>query len=679
MNPGEIVVVRLKGGLAVARCLGVSDGRIKAAVGRNREARVPVDRVALATGMTVEAHEDLAEFRSRCEASTSEIDLSEVWEVVRDESGRLALDEIADLYWGGGHELADRVALLLHLDRGTDYFTADSDSYVPRTLESVHELQTRRRREAVQTQDIESLAEHLSNSRLPPKMTPYQQSLMEHVQGFATYGDDYTRSAPARKVLEKVRSGTRDLQRLAFDLLVRSGVFTDDEPLELVRAGVPVEFPPAVTQETAEVDLEALLNDSRRVDLTSLPTFTIDDATTQDRDDAVSVEMDESGRARRIGIHVADAGALVPHDGAVEEEAARRMTTLYLPEGKVPMIPAELSDEKGSLLPGDAKPVLSVLVRFDELGEPVESEVVPGRVQVDTGLSYDEADQAMADPDHAWRVMLESVRRVTDGLRKQRDNRGAVTLDRPEMSIDAREPDEVEVRVVQRSTPSRDMVAELMILCNSLLAEYCRGHDIPATYRGQETPDLADVVEETPEGPLRWYLMMRRLAPAGLVPVPAEHGGLGVPAYIQATSPLRRYPDLVMQRQISHFILTGRPLYAPEEVASVGQRAEVQLRELARLEEDRKRYWFLKYLRQTHLEDDEDDGKDGGPSDAIFEAVVLQNQPRRGALAELVKYPFRVRVELPPDRTPGDVVPLRLHSVDLWRRQAQFVHDHQTD
>lgn len=672
MGPGEIVVVRLKGGLTVARSLGVSDGRIKAAVGRNREAQVPVDRVALATGLTVEAHEDLAEFRSGCEASASEIDLSEVWEVVRDESTRLALDELADLYWGGAHKLADRVGLLLHLDRGTDYFTADGSSYVPSTLKSVRKLQARRGREAAQAEDIESLAEHLSRSRLPPEMTPYQQSLVEHVQGFATYGDDYTRSAPARKVLELARSGTRDLQRLAFDLLVRSGVFTEDEPLELVRSGVPVEFPPEAMQEAAEVDLDALLSDPRRVDLTSLPTFTVDDATTQDRDDAVSVEMDEAGKALRIGIHVADAGALVAHAGAIDEEAARRMSTLYLPEGKVPMVPAGLSDDKGSLLPGDAKPVLSVLVRFDELGVPVEPEVVPGTVQVDTGMSYDEADEAMADPDHAWHAALESVRRVTDGLRKQRDSRGAVTLDRPEISVNARKPDHVDVRVVQRSTPSRDMVSELMILCNSLLAEYCRSHDIPVVYRGQVTPDLSGIAGETPEGPLRWYLMMRRLAPADLGPVPTEHGGLGAPAYIQATSPLRRYPDLVMQRQISHFILAGRPLYAPEEVASVGQRADVQLRDLARLEEDRKRYWFLKYLRQAYLEDD-------GPSEAVFEAVVLENQPRRKALAELVKYPFRARVELPPDRAPGDEVSLRLHSVDLWRREAQFIHEHKAD
>ena len=380
---------------------------------------------------------------------------------------------------------------------------------------------------------------------------------------------------------------------------------------------------------------EALLDDPRRDDLTALRTFTVDNITTQDRDDAISVETDESRRVRRIGVHVADAGALVPQDGKIDEEAARRMATLYLPEGKIPMVPTQLSNEQGSLLPDDPKPVLSLLVWLDEMGTPTESEVVSAVITVDSGMSYEEADAAMGDPEHEWHAALTEVRRVTDGLRKGRDSQGAVTIDRPEISIDVRLPDAIEVKNVQRSTPSRDMVAELMILCNSLLAEHCRSHDIPATYRVQETPDLTEVIEKTPDGPLRWYRMMRRLASADLGPTPGPHGGLGVTSYIQTTSPLRRYPDLMMQRQISHFILTGVPLYAPEAVASVGQRAEVQLRALARLEEDRKRYWFLKYLRQAYLKAD-------GPSETSFEAVVLENQPRRKALAELVKYPFRL-------------------------------------
>ena len=668
MEPGEIVVVRLKGGLTVARHVAVSDGRIRVAVGRNREARVPVDRLALATGMIAAEPEGLAEIRSACEAAASRIDLSEVWEVVRDEPDRLGLDELAELYWGAGHRPVDRVALLLHVDRGTDYFSTDGDAYVPRTRESVHDLRARRRREAERARDIDSLAEHMSRSRLPPELTPYQESLIKHIQGFATYGDDYTRSAPARTVLERVGSGSRDLQRLAFDLLVRLEVVTEDEPLGLLRAEVPVEFASDVIREAAGVDPAPLLDDSRTADLTTLPTFTVDDSTTQDRDDAVSVEMDESGEVRRIGIHVSDAGALIARGGVVDEEAARRMATLYLPEGKVPMVPPTLSDGTGSLLPGSPRQVLSVMVRLDETGAPAGQEVVLGRIVVDTALSYDEADAAVADRGHPWHATLTAVRRVTDGLRRQRDARGAVTLDRPELSIDAANPDEVAVRVVQRSAPARDMVAELMILCNSVLAEYCKSHGIPALYRAQETADAPDGVEDMPEGPFRWHRMMRRLPPADVGLAPAAHGGLGVPAYVQATSPLRRYPDLVLQRQIGHFMLTGRTLYAHEEVAAVGQRAAAQLRELARLEEDRKRHWFLKYLRQTYL-------SEGGPREDIFEAVVLDNRPNRKALAELVRYPFRVRVELPPDRAPGDTVPLRLHSVDLWRREPHLVHE----
>ena len=133
--------------------------------------------------------------------------------------------------------------------------------------------------------------------------------------------------------------------------------------------------------------------------------------------------------------------------------------------------------------------------------------------------------------------------------------------------------------------------------------------------------------------------------------------------------PLRRYPDLVMQRQISHFLSAGKPFYPTESVASVLQRAEVQLRELSRLEEERKRYWFLKYLQQSRLE-----GPDTPEDSALFPAVVLENEPRRKALLVLADFPFRVRAELPHTCTPGDTVTLRLHGVDLWRRLGDFVH-----
>ena len=225
-------------------------------------------------------------------------------------------------------------------------------------------------------------------------------------------------------------------------------------------------------------------------------------------------------------------------------------------------------------------------------------------------------------------------------------------------------------------SPARMLVTELMVLCNSLMADFCRREGLPAAYRYQDQPEVDELVPEAAAvdkagaSPVHLYRMMQRLPPAGLSTTPAAHRGLGVPAYIQVTSPLRRYPDLVMQRQISHYLSTGLPLYPPETVASVAQRAEVQLREIGRLEADRRRYWFLKYLAQSHLA-----GADPGDTNALFQAVVLDHPPGRHALLELSEYPFRLRAEVDRSRGPGDTVSLRLHEVDLWRRVARFVQE----
>ena len=161
---------------------------------------------------------------------------------------------------------------------------------------------------------------------------------------------------------------------------------------------------------------------------------------------------------------------------------------------------------------------------------------------------------------------------------------------------------------------------------------------------------------------------MRRLRRAEVSTVPRAHSGLGLPVYVHATSPLRRYPDLILQRQIGHFLSTGEPLYSTEEVASVAQRAEVQLPELSRIEEQRRRYWFLRFLKQR-LEGDRD-----ADEETLFDAVVLDNPARRPALLELADYPFRFRAELPASFVLGGTVTLKLHGVDLWRRTGQFVH-----
>ena len=108
------------------------------------------------------------------------------------------------------------------------------------------------------------------------------------------------------------------------------------------------------------------------------------------------------------------------------------------------------------------------------------------------------------------------------------------------------------------------------------------------------------------------------------------------------------------------------PLYSTEEIASVAGRADVQLRELSRIEEDRRRYWFLKRIKGQA---EEPDGRD-----VVFDAVVLENEPRRIALLELADYPFRVRAQLPDSIATGDAVVLQLRGTDLWQRIGHFIH-----
>lgn len=670
MKSGELVAARLSGEITIAKVLEVEASRVRLLLRQKKEARIPAERIVLATGVIVSNDTDIEQFKADAEALTSSIDIAELWEVVRDEEAPISLDDLAELNWGENAEASQRVALLLRLDRETLYFTNEKGVYSPRTESAVEEIRERREREARNASDAAALVDALTEGQLPPELTAHQQMLLRDVRGFAVHGDNYTRGPAIKTLLDSVQRATGDMQRLAFELLVDTGVFSPDEPLELERHDIPEAFSEAAYQEAQQASDAEALAQSDRIDLTSLPTFTIDDDGTEDRDDALSLDVDESGVCR-VGIHITDAGTLIRPGSDLDIEADKRMATLYMPERKVPMLPGEVSTAKGSLEEGQQRIALSLLVRFDDEGQVLDWKLTPSVVRSDAALSYEEADSAISDTGHQWHSVMKQLERISVVGRARREAAGALNLERSEMNITVDEDGRPTVRVIPRSTPSRQMVTEFMILCNSLMAEFCKDREIPAAYRSQTSPDLTDLGSDLPpgvelgDGALRWYSIIRRLTPAEISTSPAPHGGLGVAAYIQATSPLRRYPDLVMQRQISQSLNTGQPLYTTDEVSSVAQRADMQLRELARIEEDRRRYWFLKYLKLGIQDEVMSD---------LFPATVLENQANRTAMLDLVDYPFRVRAALPNSVLPGEIVTLRLHSVDLWQRRGQFLH-----
>ena len=204
---------------------------------------------------------------------------------------------------------------------------------------------------------------------------------------------------------------------------------------------------------------------------------------------AINLDRPEMLIKASLGIHITDAGALIPKGSVLDQEANRRMATLYMPERKVPMLPLDVSNAKGSLEPEETRATLSLMVQVSESGEILDWEAVPSIIKSNAALSYDESDHAIETPEHQWHDMLSSLHRVAQAIRIRREEAGAINLDRPEMLIKASPDGEASVRAVPRTTPARQMVTELMVLCNSLLAEFCRREDIPASYRSQTAPD----------------------------------------------------------------------------------------------------------------------------------------------------------------------------------------------
>ena len=680
MRPGEVVVARLKGGARVVRLLDDGPSEVRLALGRNREARVPKDRIILATGVAAAGEDDVGRIRDLSEELASTIDLSEVWDLAAGEGSSMSLDDLAELLWGPPVDPAHRVGLLLHLERTPLYFVEAGGRYVPQSRDAVSKSLARRASEADRAEQTDALIEMLYRGRLSDRLEPFQVGLVGDLRSYAIFGEDHPRSRTAELFASELVRGSGDLQRVSFDILVGAGVLSPDEPLELHRAGIEPEFPQDAIDEADSVDLSAVLDIPGRLDLTELTAITVDDEGTEDRDDALSVEVVDpdaggSDRTYTVGIHIADAGALVPAGGAMDLEADRRMATVYLPELKIGMLPSRVSSGLGSLAPGEMRAAVSLLARVTESGEVLEWDLSPSVVRSRAALTYERADIALEDPSDPSHRLLSSLDRITKSLHQRRAEAGAIMLERPEISVKLGPSGEPEVRVLARTSPARRLVAELMILCNTLMAEFCRREDLPVSYRSQRSPDLSGLpsdpaaLSEYLNSVLGQYTLMRRLTPAEISVEPAPHRGLGVDAYVQATSPLRRYPDLVTQRQISRFLSSGSPLYSHDEVASVAQRAEEQLREIARLEDARERYWLLKYLKLSRL-----DAPDSDDRSATFEATVLESAPGRPALLELVEYPFRVRAVLPSKCVPGDVVTLRLHGVDLWSRAARFAH-----
>lgn len=320
------------------------------------------------------------------------------------------------------------------------------------------------------------------------------------------------------------------------------------------------------------------LPDESRLNLTHLVALAIDDEGNTDPDDALSYEDGW------LWVHVADAAALITPDSPADREARTRAANLYLPEGTVPMLPPGATAQLGLGL-NDISPALSFGMRLDD-ETAAELRVTPSWVRV-RRLSYDEA-QAQLDSEP-----LAALSAVANQLGARRLARGSVEIDLPEVRVRVKEMGQVDITPLP-SLHSRDIVREAMLYAGEMIGRYALTHEIPLPYTVQDPPYEFD---PTREGLSGMFARRRAMQRGRQVTTPGPHSGLGLSVYVQATSPLRRYLDLVIHQQLRAH-LRGEPVLDGAALLQRIGEADDPTRAVRQAERLSIAHWTCVYLRQ---------------------------------------------------------------------------------
>jgi len=327
--------------------------------------------------------------------------------------------------------------------------------------------------------------------------------------------------------------------------------------------------------------------DEQRIDLTHLATYSLDDAGTREIDDALSLERRDG--VDWIWIHIADPSRLIEIDSPLDQEARRRATSLYLAEGVMPMLPLELAAGPLSLRAGQRCAALSVAIRLDDDGAVAEQRIARSWIRPRYGLTYTDGDELieLAPPgDEA----LSDLSGLLMLRMRWRRSKGAVMFDRPEGRF-RRSDEGLSLQVIDPS-PSRLMVSEAMLLMGAVVANFGQQHDLPLPFRSQPAAELpsTDELDRIPEGPARDAAIKRCLSRGVQGTRPMPHFSLGLEAYVQATSPIRRYADLVAHRQIIAQLSGSAPM-GEERLGEVIDDLDDPLRQSIQISREDQRHW----------------------------------------------------------------------------------------
>ncbi len=547
---------------------------------------------------------EISDFLKEVQPYLDPSSLEVAWELLVEDGEAVTCAQMAQLLFS---EQSPPLCYAAHclLSEDKIYFKQKADGYEPRSAAMVAEIKHQRSAGESKLREQQEFLTRVQQG-IAGEAVEWQDSdrpRIDALERFVLHPENTSRGA--QDIL--VALGRPQTPQSALDLLVQLGLWSPHENLFLRRSQIPIHF----RREVLDVARQCLDSpppdpDANRLDLTHLKVYTIDDESTQEIDDGLSLEyLDDSdiealggSKRQRLWIHIADPTRLVGRGDELDLEARRRSTTLYLPTGMIPMFPPELATGPMSLVQGKICPALSFAVTLDETGNIQDFSIHASLIKPTYRLTYEDVDEMLelgvqAEPEIAaiatWAHRREAWRR----------SQGAISIHMPESVIKVRKDDEITIDVLDDS-PARQLVAEMMILAGEVAGRYGQTHQIPLPFRGQPQPELPSEEElmQLPPGPVRFCAMRRCMPRSEMSITPLRHAGLGLETYTQVTSPIRRYTDLMAHFQLKAH-LRGEPLpFSAEQLQEVMQSVSTAAYEATLVERQTNRYWGLEYLRR---------------------------------------------------------------------------------
>ncbi|SFV82242.1 3'-to-5' exoribonuclease RNase R [hydrothermal vent metagenome] len=411
------------------------------------------------------------------------------------------------------------------------YFYWQKDKIYVRPTEQVASIQAKRDAEALEAQTLAHCVDNIANN-------VFDEQDLDYIKDIEKVALNQSKHA---KILTHI--GVENTPEAAYKLLLRLKYFEQTFNPYPARHGIP-----------NDMDIDTEMTEVERIDLTHLNSYAIDNADSNDADDAFSVDGD------KIWIHIADVSSIVAPGSELDLYAQERASNLYLPDQILHMLPTSIT-QLCALGLSETSPALSI--GFVLSGKEMQGiEVVHSTIKV-TNISYDDADKILESNED-----LAKIQTLVELHRQYRASNGSMSLNLPRVDVRFKEG-QIEISD-QASSPSRELVAEMMIMAGRVIALFAQSNDIVMPYAiqdegefPQETLDNKDNLTMSES-----FAATKCFKRSATSVKPLLHYGLGLDAYLRVTSPLRRYFDLLAHQQLSSFIL-GKPTLEKERVKEI--------------------------------------------------------------------------------------------------------------